>query len=107
MKKIREIIRFKETTNMSDRKIARALNISRPVVAQYLKDFNASGLTYEETKDIPDSRFLALFEKQRNKRCSKYEKLSKLFPHFVTEIKRTGITLMTLWNECKWCRYVE
>jgi DNA transposition AAA+ family ATPase len=30
MKKIREIIRFKETTDMSDRKIARALKISRP-----------------------------------------------------------------------------
>jgi biotin operon repressor len=29
---------------MSDRKIARALNISRPVVAQYIKDFKASGL---------------------------------------------------------------
>jgi len=99
MKKIREIIRFKETTNMSDRKIARALNISRPVVAQYLKDFNASGLTYEETKDIPDSRFLALFEKQRNKRCSKYEDLSKLFPYFVMELKKTGVTLMILWNE--------
>lgn len=99
MKKIREIIRFKETTNMSDRKIARALNISRPVVAQYLKDFNASGLTYEETKDIPDSRFLALFEKQRNKRCSKYEDISKLFPYFVMELKKTGVTLMILWNE--------
>jgi DNA transposition AAA+ family ATPase len=35
MKKIREIIRFKETTDMSERKIARALKISRPVVAQY------------------------------------------------------------------------
>ena len=99
MKKIREIVRFKETTNMSDRKIARALNISRPVVAQYLKDFNASGLTYEETKDIPDSRFLALFEKQRNKRCSKYEDISKLFPYFVMELKKTGVTLMILWNE--------
>lgn len=99
MKKIREIIRFRETTNMSDRKIARALNISRPVVAQYLKDFNASGLTYEETKDIPDSRFLALFEKQRNKRCSKYEDISKLFPYFVMELKKTGVTLMILWNE--------
>jgi len=99
MKKIREIIRFKETTNMSERKIARALNISRPVVAQYIKDFNASGLTYEETEDMPDSRFLALFEKQRNKRCSKYEDISKLFPYFVTELKKTGVTLMILWNE--------
>ena len=48
MKKIREIIRFSETTDMSERKIARALNISRPVVTQYIKDFNASGLTYEQ-----------------------------------------------------------
>jgi len=99
MKKIREIIRFKETTNMSERKIARALKISRPVVAQYIRDFKASGLAYEEIKSMPDSEFLALFEKQRNKRCSKHEKLSKLFPHFVTELKRTGVTLMTLWNE--------
>ena len=99
MKKIREIIRFKETTDMSERKIARALKISRPVVAQYIKDFKSSGLAYEEIKSMPDSEFLALFEKQRNKRCSKYEKLSKLFTHFVTELKRTGVTLMTLWNE--------
>jgi len=99
MKKIREIIRFKETSDMSERKIARALNISRPVVAQYIKDFNASGLTYEETEDMPDSRFLALFEKQRNRRCPKYEGISKLFPYFVTELKKTGVTLMILWNE--------
>jgi len=99
MKKIREIIRFKETTDMSVRKIALALKISRPVVAQYIKDFKTSGLAYEEIKSMPDSEFLALFEKQRNKRCSKHEKLSKLFPHFVTELKRTGVTLMTLWNE--------
>ena len=64
-----------------------------------IKDFNASGLTYEETKDMPDSRFFALFEKQRNKRCSKYEDISKLFPYFVTELKKTGVTLMILWNE--------
>ena len=99
MKKIREIIRFKETTNMSERKIARALKISRPVVAQYLNDFKTSGLTYEDTKDMPDSEFLALFEKQRNKKCSKYEELSKLFPYFVTELKKPGVTLMVLWNE--------
>jgi len=99
MKKIREIIRFKETPDMSERKIARALKVSRPVVAQYLNDFKTSGLTYEETKDMPDSEFLALFEKQRNKKCSKYEELSKLFPCFAIELKKTGVTLMTMWNE--------
>lgn len=99
MKKIREIIRFSETTDMSVRRIARALNISRPVVAQYIRDFNASGLTYEQIKDMADSRLLALFEKQKNRKCSKYEKLSRQFPYVAIELKKTGVTLMTLWNE--------
>ncbi len=99
MKKIREIIRFSETSDMSNRKIARALNVSRPVVAQYIKDFKATGLAYEEIEVMPDSQFLALFEKQRNKKCSKYEDISEQFPYLVTELKKTGVTLMTLWNE--------
>jgi len=99
MKKIREIIRFREDGGMSDRKIARALNISRPVVAQYIRDFAATGLTYQDIKGMSDSQFLALFEKQRNKKSSKYEELSELFPYFVTELKRTGVTLMLLWQE--------
>ena len=46
VKKIRETIRFKETSDMSDRKIARALNVSRPVVAQYIKDFAATRFAF-------------------------------------------------------------
>ncbi len=55
VKKIREIIRFRENSGMSDRKIARALNISRPVVAQYIRDFASTGLTYQDIKGMPDS----------------------------------------------------
>jgi len=98
VKKIREILRFKETSDMSDRKIARALNISRPVVAQYVSDFKATGLTYQDIKEMPDSRFLAMFENQRSQKSSKYEEISELFPYFVTELKRTGVTLMILWE---------
>jgi transposase len=99
VKKIREIIRFKESTDMSERKIARALNISRPVVAQYIRDFAATGLTYQDIRGMADSQFLALFEEQRNKKSSKYEELSEQFPCFVAELKRTGVTLMILWEE--------
>ncbi len=42
MKKIQDIIRFKETTDMSERQIARALNVARTVVALYLNDFYKS-----------------------------------------------------------------
>ena len=44
MKKIREIIRLKSTTSLSDREISRALQVARPVVAKYWKQFSESGL---------------------------------------------------------------
>ena len=99
MKKIRDIIRLKETSDLSERKIAKALNISRPVVAQYISDFRSCGLTYEQAKTIPDSQLLELLEKRKSKKSAKYEELIERFPRFIQELKRTGVTLMTLWNE--------
>jgi transposase len=98
MKKIRGIIRLKETSELSERQIAKALNISRPVVAQYIKDFRSSGLTYEQTKKMPDSQLLSLFEKKRNGNV-KYEKLVGKFPGYIQELKKTGVTLMILYSE--------
>jgi len=99
MKKIRDIIRLKETSDLSERKIAKALNISRPVVSQYISDFRSCGLSYEQAKTIPDSRLLDLFEKRKSKKSVKYENLTERFPGFIQELKKTGVTLMTLWNE--------
>jgi transposase len=99
MKKIRDIIRLKETSDLSERKIAKALNISRPVVSQYISDFRSCGLTYEQAKTISDSQLLDLFEKRKSKKSVKYEGLIEMFPRFIQELKKTGVTLMTLWNE--------
>jgi transposase len=99
MKKIRDIIRLKETSDLSERKIAKALNISRPVVSQYISDFRSCGLTYEQAKTFPDSQLLDLFEKRKSKKSVKYEELIERFPRFIQELKKTGVTLMTLWNE--------
>ena len=76
MKKIREVIRLKTTTAMSDRQIARALNISRPVVEKYWQDFNSSGLLFEQIEEMADSELLRLpVEKPRIEKCSKYQQL--------------------------------
>jgi len=99
MKKIRDIIRLKETSDLSERKIAKALDISRPVVAQYISDFRSCGLTYEQVKTIPDSQLLDRLQKRRIKRSVKYEALIGEFPRLVQELKKTGVTLMTLWQE--------
>lgn len=98
MKKIRGIIRLKETGELSERQIAKALNISRPVVAWYIKDFRSSGLTYEQSRKMHDSQLLALFEKKRsgNANC---EKLIEKFPGYLQELKKTGVTLMALYSK--------
>ena len=101
LKKIREVIRLKSTTEMSDRQIARALNISRPVVAKYWQRYNSSGLLFEQIEEMADSVLVRMIEKPRIEGCSKYQKLSQYFPNFVIELKRTGVTLQLLWEEYK------
>jgi transposase len=101
MKNIRNVVRLKSTTDMSERQIARALNISRPVVAQYWKDFQASGLDYEGIGEMPDSELLALFERPRVEKSGKYRQLLKRFPGIAVELKRKGVTLQLLWQEYK------
>jgi transposase len=101
MKKIRDIIRLKETTDMSERQIARALNVARTVVTRYLKDFYKCGLNYEQIAQMADSELLSVLEKPKVKRNEKYEQLAKQFPYFVRELKKKGVTLNYLWKEYK------
>ena len=99
MRKIRKIIRLAVEGGMSKRKISRAFKVSRPVVAQYLSDYSASGLNIEEVDRMTDSELLALFEKNRRRSKPKYRALVKLFPDYVKELKRAGVTRHLLWEE--------
>jgi transposase len=100
MKKIREVIRLKMGTDLSERQIARALNISRPVVAKYWGCFQASGLKPEQIDTMPDSELLRRLEPQPGvEKSAKYRELTPYFPYFVKELKRKGVTLHLLWEE--------
>jgi transposase len=101
MKKIREVIRLKSTTALSDRQIARALNIARPVVAKYWRGFSESDLSFDSIEDIPDSTLVEAIEKPRVEATGKYQELCQYFPYFITELKRRGVTLHLLWEEYK------
>ncbi len=99
MRKIREILRLKEKAGLSDRQIARSLKISRPVVAQYLTDFKMAGLYYEDIEQMSDSEVLKILEKGKEMKSKKYKNLSEKFEYFLKELKKTGVTLQTLWEE--------
>ena len=101
MKKIRDVIRLKSSTGMSDRQIARALNVSRPVVAKYWQDFQDSDLKVEQIQDMADSELMRRIERPRIEKSSKYRQLAQYFPHIVVELRRTGVTLQRLWEEYK------
>lgn len=101
MSKIREIIRLREESKLSNRQIAQALNISRPVVSHYLADYKASGLSHEKVKEMNDDELMDIFENKRKGESEKYRKLSEKFEYYAKELKRSGVTLDRLWQEYK------
>lgn len=102
MNKIREIIRLQHESGLSNRQISRALNVSRPVVSEYLINFKLSGLTYEAVKSMKDEKLAeALLINRPRKETKRYQILSREFEYYTRELKRPGVTLQVLWHEYK------
>jgi transposase len=98
MKKIRKIIQLSQTSDLSRRQIAKAMNVSRPVVAQYIHDFQSSGLSLAQIETMADSQLLSVFEEKKKNKSTKYEELSGYFPYFMKELKKKGVTRQHLWQ---------
>lgn len=101
MRKIREMFRLHEQCGLSNRQIARALKISRPVVGQYLINFRASGLSYTTITMMSDDEVMEILQKKSKKKSERYRVLSEKFNYFAKELKRPGVTLELLWQEYK------
>jgi transposase len=100
MNKIREMLRLNES-KLSNRQVARALNISRPVVGEYLAKFEKSGLSYTAIKEMSDAELMKVFETKWKEKSYKYRILSEKFEYFAKELKKTGVRLAGLWKEYK------
>lgn len=101
MRKIRELLRLHEECRLSNRQIARALNISRPVVRDYLVNFKLSGITYQSTRTMSDDELMGALETGKREMGERYLILSERFPSLLKELKRPGVTLELLWQEYK------
>lgn len=97
--KIRDIIRYRMTTELSERQIARALDVSRTVVARTLQAYGTSGLTWAEVPQMADS---ALEERLTLSKPvvpgERYAELAARFPEMVVELKKKGMTMQLLWE---------
>lgn len=99
MNKIREIIRLNQQANLSQRAIARTLNISRPVVKEYIAKIEKAGLRYDHIREMDDDTLLQLITNKVKPNSKRYDVLQQKFDYFHKELKRTGVTLERLWQE--------
>jgi len=99
MKKIREVIRMNEKIGLSRRQISRALNISRPVVSDYIEKFEKADLKYADIENISDDKILDFLDSDKKSRNINYNELKSKFEYYAKELKRVGVTKYKLWEE--------
>ena len=97
MDKIREILRLHEM-DLGVRKIADSLSISKTAASEYISQFKASKLSYQEAARLTDSDLYELLHGAKEK-PQRYCQLEENFCHFSKELKRRGVTLKRLWEE--------
>ena len=93
MRSIRELYRLKFEAGLSHQQIARALQISKGVVAKYARLAEAAGLSPAELLALPEDALVARL------RPSRPAPVRHVPPDYATihqELKRKGVTLMLL-----------
>ncbi len=103
LKSIREITRYHYENQMSHRRIAKALGISRPTVKEYILKLEASGLSCPELLALSDSAFNEIIKPKSElpQKTGRLEELTAKFPEYSKELLRTGVNLKVLWDEYK------
>ena len=97
MRKIRDVLRYRHSTDLSLEAIARVLNISKGVVAKYLKLAADAGLAWPLPDDLDDGALERRLYSQPSARASAFTEPDYSRVH--QELKGKGVTLMLLWQE--------
>ena len=92
-------MRLFELSKLSQRQIAHALGMSRPVVSDYIAKMRTIGLTYKEIETLPDETLLNLLQGNKTADNKRHETLQNKFLYFTKELKRFGVTRQILWEE--------
>lgn len=98
MRKIRDVLRYRHTTDLSLDAIAGALRLSKGVVAKYLKLAAGAGLSWPLPDDLDDRAL----ERQLYPRPPVVRASTQVEPDYARvhqELKKKGVTLTLLWEE--------
>jgi transposase len=101
MIKIRQILRL-QSQGLSKLQIAAQTGIARNTLKKYIKEFTASGLSFEEINELSDKELEDLFVKPEDRPLNeRLQTLFNQFPAIDKELKRKGVTRRLLWEEYK------
>ena len=98
MLRIREVLRLKVESRLTERQISDFTGMSKGTVGGYLKRALASGLGWEEARGMEDDAVEARLFRMVGK-CEPPSRTPIDFPWVHRELRRSGVTLMLLWNE--------
>jgi transposase len=97
MRKIRDVLRYRYSTELSLEAIARALNISKGVVAKYLRLAKAASIGWPLPEGLDDAALERCLYRQSEARVSAHVEPDYARVH--QELKKKGVTLTLLWEE--------
>jgi transposase len=98
---IRHILRL-HTNKVGNHSIIMQTGIPRRKLRKYIKDFDESGLSFEEIDELTDKDLEDLFTKPDDKPVNEKTKtLYNMFPAMDRELRHKGVTLTLLWQEYK------
>ena len=97
MRKIRDVLRYRHSAGLSLEAIAGALNISKGVVAKYLRLATVAGLTWPIPDALDDAALEKLLYRQSAAREPTFAEPDYALVH--QELKKKGVTLTLLWEE--------
>lgn len=100
MRKIREVLRLKFESRLSNRKIASSTSIARSTVSDYVQRAIAAGLSWPLPEDMDDGRLEQVLFGQVS-HIPEDQRPPLDFSKIHSELKRKGMTLMLLWHEYK------
>lgn len=98
MLNIRELLRLSFEQNLSARQIGKAIHVSRSSVMNYIKAFQAVGISYADSVSMADDVLVNLLTNKKLQ-SERYITLINLFPEFTKQLSKKGVTLGVLWQE--------
>jgi transposase len=99
MRKIRDVLHYRQTTDLSLQAIGRALGLSKGVVAKYLGAISKAGLDLTQALALSDTELERLVYRDAPKRESNFVQPDCAQIHQELKLKRKGVTLQLLWEE--------